>query len=116
MKKIGTLRPGVSIQPHQERVNQKLNRSGGVLVYHGLGSGKTLTSINATHDEPTDVIVPASLRENYKKELKSFAKKHKSHVMSYEKASKSSPSPGASALVVDEAHMAGRTDSQEVLT
>jgi len=47
----------------------------GVLVYHGLGTGKTCTSILATesfiqHKSKIVVMTPASLENNYRKELK----------------------------------------------
>lgn len=107
--KKAELKETVSLQPHQERAARKLKDKGGVLVYHGLGSGKTLTSLAATQGMPTDVVVPASLRENYKKELKAYTKGHKPSIMSYEKAVKTKPK--GEALVVDEAHLLGRTDS-----
>ena len=47
----------------------------GLLVYHGLGTGKTCTSILATddfvrHKSKVIVMTPASLENNYRKELK----------------------------------------------
>ena len=46
----------------------------GLLLYHGLGSGKTCSSIGITEGLKTDkkviIMTPASLRMNYKEELK----------------------------------------------
>ena len=66
--------PGVTLQPHQRRVVNRLAAPGpvGLLAQHGLGSGKTLSSI-ATWDRlgrpNTAVVVPAALQDNYRKEL-----------------------------------------------
>ena len=61
------------LQPHQQRVVDRMQDDDqrGLIVAHGLGSGKTLTSI-AVADAlglPADVVVPASLRANYMKEV-----------------------------------------------
>ena len=66
--------PGVELKPHQERVVRRLTKptTTGLLAQHGLGSGKTLSSIaawDALGRPQTTVIVPAALQENYRKEL-----------------------------------------------
>jgi SNF2 family DNA or RNA helicase len=104
--------------PHQQRVVDKLKNPdvSGVLVYHGLGSGKTLTSIAAMDQlgMPADVITPASLRENYAKEMT----KHLGYVpddtliRSYEAANKNPDKGPQGLVVVDEVHNLGRSDSQ----
>jgi len=108
--KEAKLKASVELQPHQERVKKKLDRSGGLLVYHGLGSGKTLTSLAATQGEKTDVVVPASLRPNYAKETALHTTGYKPNIMSYEKAVKT-PATGT-ALVIDEAHSLGDATSR----
>lgn len=108
--KLAKLKDSVQLQSHQERVKKKLDRSGGVLVFHGLGSGKTLTSLAATQGQKTDVVVPAALRTNYAKEVKLHTTGHKPNVMSYEKAVKTPPS--GEALVIDEAHALGDSTSK----
>lgn len=91
-----------SLQPHQERVREKLDNTDALLLYHGLGSGKTLSSIAATEGlGKTDVVVPASLRPNYRKEVEKFKSKSKRRIMSYEAAAKGKLT-GGDALVLDE--------------
>lgn len=57
--------------PHQQRVVDKLQASNGLLVAHGMGSGKTLSSIAAVDrlGLPVDAVMPAPLVANYQKEL-----------------------------------------------
>lgn len=61
------------LQPHQERAVQKFLRPNqpGLILAHGTGSGKSLSSIaaQARAGIPADIVVPASLRDNYAKEL-----------------------------------------------
>lgn len=105
------------IEPHQQRVADKLKKSGAVLAFHGMGSGKTLTSILATQGDNPDVIVPASLRSNYHKEIdKHTGGKHKANVISYEHAVKNAPT--SKTLVMDEVQAIGRaeTDRSQTLT
>jgi superfamily II DNA or RNA helicase len=108
-EKQAKLRETTQLEPHQIRVKRRLEKSPGVLVYHGLGSGKSLTSLAATQGDKTDVVVPASLRPNYAKEVEKHTTGHKPNIMSYEKAVKT-PASGNS-LVIDEAHMLGDTGS-----
>lgn len=104
--KQADLKATTTLAPQQERVKRRLEKSPGVLVYHGLGSGKTLTSLAATQGMKTDVIVPAALRGNYAKEVQKHTTGHKPNVMSYEKATKGIENKGK-ALVIDEAHALG---------
>jgi len=98
------------LQPHQQRVIDKLKASHGVLVAHGLGSGKTLTSIAAGDalDEPIEAIVPAPLVPNYQKEMI----KHTggipdgARVRSYERTLKERDVRKDGLAVMDEAHKA----------
>ncbi len=55
----------------EQRVYNKLQHVPGLVLAHGLGTGKTRTSIQvANHlNQPTDVVVPAALQANYKKEM-----------------------------------------------
>jgi len=106
--KFAKLRGDVQLQAHQQEVLDALEEQDALLLYHGLGSGKSLSSIAATEGMNTDVVVPASLRENYKKELAKFTTTPgKRNVMSYESASKGIKPQDA--LVVDEAHRLGNS-------
>ena len=101
---------------HQKRVSKSLSgKNVGTLVYHGLGSGKTFTSINASNDAglPMVAIVPAALRANFRKEIKNSGYKGESEVISYEKATKEMNKKtfqdriSKSLVVFDEAHNMG---------
>jgi len=91
----------------------------GLLLYHGLGSGKTFSAINAAKELkiPILAIVPAALRENFKKEIDKSGYDGKYKVVSYEEALKNKDddefkSFAEKALVVyDEAHRLGRIES-----
>ena len=102
-----------NLNPHQQEALNKIFNTDAMLLYHSLGSGKTATSIAATEGMDTDVVVPASLRENYKKELKKFVNgESDKNIMSYQKFTKEGPSYSAKALVIDEAQRIGRNESQ----
>lgn len=66
-------------QKHQKFIGEYMQKnklkSPRILLYHGLGSGKTCSSIvisqKIKHNKKTIVVVPASLQNNYRKELMS---------------------------------------------
>ena len=97
---------------HQSDVSDKLDDSEGQLVFHGLGTGKTKTIVNAAHEHglPLVAIVPAALRNNMRKELQSSGFKQPSMVLSYEEALKKMKDPAflehasKSLVAFDEAH------------
>lgn len=67
----------VSLFPHQEFIKDYMQFASpyrGLLVYHGLGSGKSCSSIVAAEilmgDTDVTVMLPASLRNNYINEVK----------------------------------------------
>jgi SNF2 family DNA or RNA helicase len=110
MKEAKVITP---LQPHQQRVVNKLKKEDqpGLVVAHGIGSGKTLSSIAAEEalGLPTDVVVPAALIGNYYKELNKHVQgKHpKVDVSSLQNAAYKGTAPqGEGLLVVDEAHRA----------
>lgn len=73
--KEADLLPGTALQPHQERVADTVAGSPGrLLVYQGLGSGKSLSALAAADraGDPYTAVVPASLRPNLQKEQKKF--------------------------------------------
>ena len=108
--------------PHQERSADKLEDSttGAQLAYHSVGSGKGLTSINAATRQklPILAIVPAALRNNYKKELEAAGNPVPSRVMSYQEAVNQLGDPAfhdeasKSFVVFDESHRLGQQESQ----
>lgn len=113
--KAAALRSETQLQPQQIRVRDKLKGDiPGLLVAHGLGSGKSLSSIAAADaiGGDTEVVVPASLRTNYQKELKKYLKgtPDSFHVRSYQDAATHGLRP-ASTTIFDEAHRMGRDDS-----
>ena len=68
---------GFSLMTHQEIVRDYINLYTpyrGLLIYHGLGAGKTCASIGIAeglkHDKQVIIMTPASLRRNYQNELK----------------------------------------------
>lgn len=71
-----------SLFPHQRMIRDYLQMGSpyrGLLLYHGLGVGKTRTSmgvsellLNSQQKKKALVILPASLRQNFISELKSF--------------------------------------------
>lgn len=97
--------------PHQQRVVDKIqdpNRPG-LIVAHGLGSGKTLTSIAAQEalGTPATVVVPASLRANYAKERSKHlsGKSQSADIVSLQGvARKDQKIESEPLLIVDEAH------------
>ena len=112
--KAAALRPEIKLQPQQERVQHKLEQEPGLLVYHGLGSGKTITAINAAEHlgGQREVVVPAALRENFKKELRKVVDQPKDyHIRSYQQAA-TGGLPPADLTIFDEAHRAGREGTE----
>lgn len=103
----------VTAQPQQEEVVNKLKNQRGVLAYHTLGSGKTLTSIFAAEQYGgATVVTPASLQDNYKKELLKAKAKGKYDIMSYEKFTSEPRDLSHKVLVLDEAHRIRTSDSK----
>lgn len=95
------------LQPHQQRVVERLKEQEGLVAAHGLGSGKTLSSIAAQQELglPTQVLVPAALQANYLKELKKHVRGGDlPEVSSLQRAALRGDSPSAPFVVVDEAH------------
>lgn len=100
------------LQPHQQRVVDKIQKQDqpGLVVAHGLGSGKTLTSIAAQEalGMPADVVVPASLQANYQKEVAKHTdgESPKRSIQSMQNIAAKKQKPSKQMLIVDEAHRA----------
>jgi SNF2 family DNA or RNA helicase len=94
--------------PHQQRVVDKMREQEGLIVVHGLGSGKTLTSIGVQDalKTPTTVVVPAALQENYRKELAKHTKGLKPEIRSLQDVARKQNLDDTDLLIIDEAHRA----------
>jgi superfamily II DNA or RNA helicase len=82
------LRSKLPLNPHQKKVVDFLERDKvrGLLVVHGVGTGKTLTGVTVSQcfldkypESEVFVVTPTSLQENFKKELAAYhgKKEHK---------------------------------------
>jgi superfamily II DNA or RNA helicase len=115
MFKGSALHHTVKLQPHQQKAVELAKKSPGVLINHGLGSGKTLTSLAIAEEKGGNalVVVPASLQHNYKKELQKFvdpSRHNNYHIVSYDKFRKDPEKyvreHKPSVLIADEFHRA----------
>jgi hypothetical protein len=110
--KSAELQPWVQLQPHQQRVADRVSTDDPrMLVYHGLGTGKSLAAIAAAEAAKSQgggeygIVAPASLRDNFRKEVGKFTRGSQPEILSYtEKAlgRKFKNTPGT--LIFDEAH------------
>ena len=110
MPKNKTEQKNTTLKPHQIRALTKLQKSNeGIIAYHGLGSGKTLTGLAAARlNNGASVIGPASLKDNFKDENKKHKVKANIDYSTYSK-----PTPKSKDLVIyDEGHRMGRMGSQ----
>lgn len=96
---------GLTLKEHQLRIAEKLKDQKGLVVFHGTGSGKTLSAINAAEEYGGAVVItPASLQDNFKKELQAYGAKGKYDIYSYEKFLTEKPDVTGRMLIADEAH------------
>ena len=76
-----SINPDITLFPHQERVVQRLmQNNGSVVMAHGVGSGKTISSLagvdrlrKAGRAGNVLVAVPAGLKKNYADSVKNFS-------------------------------------------
>ena len=72
-------RPNVTLQNHQVYVSEFIQSNSpyrGMLLYHGLGSGKTAASLfiaDGIPDKQMIIMLPASIEDNYKGEIRQFS-------------------------------------------
>ena len=93
--------------PHQQRVVDKIKEKPGLLVYHGVGKGKSLGSLAALDalGQKATVVTPAALKSNILKERdKHFEEGLNIDVDSLENVARKQTTTTNPALVVDEAH------------
>lgn len=110
--KIAAIRTG--LKAHQQRVVDRIQREDqpGLVVAHGLGSGKTLTSI-AAQDAlglGANVVLPAALQANYEKEVAKHVEPGTANdidITSLQNLSRTGALPAVHPMaIVDEAHRA----------
>lgn len=100
------------LKPHQQRLVDRLMdpSTPGLVAVHGLGSGKTLSSLAAADalGMPTDVVTPAALTANYEKELEKHTPEDARPEMRFHTQEAIARNRGAGleapVLVLDEAH------------
>lgn len=97
--------------PHQEAALKKLDKTDALLLYHDMGSGKTLTALSAAkrYNTKATVIGPASLKDNFEKERKKHKIKAATTYYSY---SKPPIKKEHKLLIFDEAHLMGQVTSK----
>lgn len=89
LAKVAELKRSIHLQGHQEDAVRRSHDSAGMILNWGLGSGKTIGSMAIAEEKGGNVlvVVPAALRENYKKQLASTvqATRHKAYtIISYD--------------------------------
>jgi superfamily II DNA or RNA helicase len=89
-EKQADLIPELRLQEHQQRIADRASEEDPrLLVYHGLGSGKSLSALAAAevakkkHGDTYGIVVPASLRGNFQKEVAKFTRNSDPEIMSY---------------------------------
>lgn len=107
LAKQAALQPDVTLQPHQERVRDRLSgEDKRLLLYHGLGTGKSLSSLAAAEGAGGDyaAVVPAALKPNYEKEIEKFTDSDP-EVLTYTGVGMGKqPQKPPETLIFDEAH------------
>ena len=84
--KSAELRDTVELQDQQQRVADRMRGGDSrLLVYHGLGSGKSLAALAAAESLGGNygVVTPAALKGNYQTEIAKFTKNVKPQLLSY---------------------------------
>jgi hypothetical protein len=89
-EKQADLLPSVQLQEHQQRIQDTVDdENPRMIVYHGLGSGKSLSALAAAeaakqkYNEDYGIVAPASLKGNFQKEVEKFTTGSKPEILSY---------------------------------
>jgi hypothetical protein len=90
VEKQADLLPSVQLQEHQQRIQDTVDdENPRMIVYHGLGSGKSLSALAAAeaakqkYNEDYGIVAPASLKGNFQKEVEKFTTGSKPEILSY---------------------------------
>jgi hypothetical protein len=115
--KESALKPTVELQPHQQGLDDRVREHGPqhMLLYHALGSGKSLSAIAMAErlGEPYSVVAPASLRKNYEGEYRKFTDgKLPLDVKSYTAIAKGDAPAHLGTLIADESQNLVNDESQ----
>lgn len=122
--KYADLNSGIELQPHQARVVRNVQNQLAtedkvrLLLYQGLGSGKTLGGLAAAESTkiPYTAIVPAALRVNLRKEQEKFidpATAVLSNIMSHTGLGRGLNIENPQSLLIDEAHRFRNSESAQ---
>lgn len=115
--KSAELKPDTPLKPYQERVaDTGAEPSARKLIYHALGTGKTLSAIGAAEKagDPYTAVVPASLRPNFMKERAKWTdQKTPAQLTSYNAMARGTGPTDTRTLIVDEAHRLRNEGSQQ---
>jgi len=112
----GGLKPDVKLQPHQQRIVDAAGPGIRKLLYHGLGSGKTLSAIAAAEktQQPYGAVVPAALRPNFAKEQEKFTDEQlASDIQSYTMLARGHRPKHTGTVIMDEAHRLRNPDTEQ---
>ena len=116
-QKQSALLPSVSLQEHQQRIADMAgDRPLRMLLVHALGSGKSLSGIAAAEarNKPYVAVAPASLRQNYQKELAKFTDRQQpADVLSYTAVGQGADPGPVESVIADEAHRLRNPDAAQ---
>jgi SNF2 family DNA or RNA helicase len=113
--KLAEVELQTDLLPAQQRVVDRMKTQPGLVVAHGLGSGKTLTSIATAANQKgkTTALIPASLVHNYNKEITKHTKGSLPiAVVSQQRSALQGYADPSDLLIVDEAHRARETNTK----
>jgi len=106
--KLAALKSDIQLQEHQQRIRDRIaSGDNRLLLYHGLGSGKSLSSLAAAEAAggPYTAVAPASLRQNYQKEVEKFTENSQPDILSYTGLGMGKrPGSDPNTVIFDEAH------------
>ena len=102
-----------TLQPHQERAIKRLDSTNRLLLYHGLGAGKSLATLAAAERTglPLTMIGPAAIKENIPKEMAKHKIKLQTQPKVYTYAKPPTTDPGG-LVAIDEIQNLGRVSAQ----